>query len=418
MNINYYRVGTNSFGADSLPSDQSEMDDFISKARKRIEPWLSAVFQSEHLNTLIGSGFTTSIGYTSGAAATSMGRITFGTAHDALIDAHANASAARMGRGAANIEDQLRSALALLGGFEIFDAAAYDILKSAINERLSDFLSSLLVTEAGIIAGGNRIIAEGQLQSFLLSFASRAASRERLHVFTTNYDRLIEHGCDLAGLRIVDRFVGALTPLFRSSRVDVDLHYNPPGIRGEPRFMEGVIRLTKLHGSLDWHYDHQERRIRRKSVPFGAPVDHSDIPKRPVDSVMIYPNPAKDVETTQYPYAELFRDFASATCRPNSVVVTYGYGFGDDHINRVLLDMLTIPSTHLVLIAYSADDRVQKFINSCREAQLTVLVGPHFADLAMLVENYLPKPALDFISGRMTELLKHRTPPSSSLTDA
>jgi hypothetical protein len=59
---------------------------------------------------------------------------------------------------------------------------------------------------------------------------------------------------------------------------------------------------------------------------------------------MIYPNPAKDVETTQYPYAELFRDFAAAVCRPNAVAVTYGYGFGDDHVNRVLLDMLTIPS--------------------------------------------------------------------------
>ena len=65
-----------------------------------------------------------------------------------------------------------------------------------------------------------------------MSFASRAASRERLHAFTTNYDRLIEHGCDLAGLRVVDRFVGALTPVFRSSRLELDLHYNPPGIRG------------------------------------------------------------------------------------------------------------------------------------------------------------------------------------------
>ena len=44
---------------------------------------------------------------------------------------------------------------------------------------------------------------------------------------------------------------------------------------------------------------------------------------------MIYPNPAKDVETLAYPYAELFRDFAAAICRPNSVLVTFGYGFGD-----------------------------------------------------------------------------------------
>lgn len=61
---------------------------------------------------------------------------------------------------------------------------------------------------------------------------------------------------------------------------------------------------------------------------------------------MIYPNPDKDRETAEYPYVELFRDFAAAICRPNNTLVTYGYGFGDEHINRVIKDMLTIPSTH------------------------------------------------------------------------
>ena len=43
-----------------------------------------------------------------------------------------------------------------------------------------------------------------------------------------------------------------------------------------------------------------------------------------------------------------------------------------------------------------------------RDAQVSLLIGAHFADLATLVENYLPKPALDYITGRMTELLLHR----------
>jgi hypothetical protein len=90
---------------------------------------------------------------------------------------------------------------------------------------MSSFLTSLLTTESGIVVGkepASKEAAQGVLQSFLLSFASRAASRERLHVFTTNYDRLIEHGSDFAGLRIIDRFVGALNPVFRASRVEVE----------------------------------------------------------------------------------------------------------------------------------------------------------------------------------------------------
>ena len=407
-----YRVGSHSAGWDNLPTAATEdFDKFVAAARKRIEPWLSAVFQAEHFNLVLGSGFTIAIGDLAGASRTGMAKVKFDTAFDTAIDTHADNSAKSMGRGAANIEDQFRSALAVWEGFTVVDTVEAGKLKTAINKQLKLFLDSLLATEQGIASSKDeerRKKAESELQSFLLSFASRAASRERLHVFTSNYDRLIEHGCDLAGLRIIDRFVGALNPVFRSSRVEVDVHYNPPGIRGEPRFMEGVIRLTKLHGSLDWHFNKQERQIRRKGIPFGAPSDHTDVPKEPIDTVMIYPNPAKDVETTQYPYAELFRDFAAAVCRPNAVVVTYGYGFGDDHINRVLLDMLTIPSTHLVIIAYEADARVTGFCDKTRDAHVSLLIGPHFAAIEMLVDNYLPKPALDHITGRMVALMKDR----------
>lgn len=406
----FYRVGAHSASLDTAPANANELEEFIAASRKRIEPWLSAVFQAEHLNLLIGSGFTSAIAAVARAAATSMSRVTFGGDFDKLIDPHAEAKAKEMGRGSPNIEDQFRSALALLEGLSVMYPPEAQKLKGLMDAQLSTFLSSLLATERGIASatGEHRVKAHTLLQSFLLSFASRAASRERLHVFTTNYDRLIECGCDLAGLRIVDRFVGALNPVFRASRVDVDMHYNPPGIRGEPRFMEGVIRLTKLHGSLDWFFEKTERRIHRKGIPFGASDTHTDIPKEPIDTVMIYPNPAKDVETTQYPYAELFRDFAASVCRPNGVVVVYGYGFGDDHINRVLLDMLTIPSTHLVVIAYGADDRLKNFCAKTRPAQVSLLIGPHFGSLENLVEHYLPKPALDLISGRMTELLKSR----------
>lgn len=404
-----YRAGSHSEAFDKLP-EAGELDAFVARARRNIEPWLSAVFQSEHLSLLVGSGLTAAVGAIAGAKATGMATVKFGTANDAAIDLHANAAAAKMGRGNANIEDQLRSALQVIGGLDVTDSKAAAALKSAVNMQLTEFLKSLLATERGIAQANAhpRTRAEAVLQSFLLSFASRSASRERLHMFTTNYDRLIEHGCDLAGLRTIDRFVGALNPVFRAGRLEIDYHYNPPGIRGEPRFMEGVVRLSKLHGSLDWYFDKNSRRIIRKGIPFGAEEGHTEVPGTPIETVMIYPIPAKDVETTEYPYAELFRDFAAGACRPNSVVVTYGYGFGDDHINRVLLDMVTIPSTHLVLISRGGGDRLKAFCEKVRDAQLTLLIGPHFGDLSTLVEHYLPKPALDYITGRLTELLRHR----------
>jgi hypothetical protein len=72
--------------------------------------------------------------------------------------------------------------------------------------------------------------------------------------------------------------------------------------------------------------------------------------------------------------------------------------------------MLTIPSTHLVIISYSdPGKRISRFASTVgRAAQISLLLGSHFGDLATLVSNYLPKPAIDLISYRRTEILKNR----------
>jgi hypothetical protein len=242
--------------------------------------------------------------------------------------------------------------------------------------------------------------------SFLMSFASRSATRERLNIFTLNYDRIIEFGAELAGLYLIDRFVGNICPIFRSSRLKIDMHYNPPGIRGEPRYMEGVAYFTKLHGSLDWFY--KNGYIYRIGLPYGA--DCISKYSGDAEAIMIYPNATKDRETSEYPYVELFRDFAAAICRPNSTVIVYGYSFGDEHINRVITDMLTRPSTHLVIIAYDdIGNRIQPFYKKAKRlAQISLLIGNLFGDLETLVDNYLPKPSIDRTTFKMAELIKAR----------
>jgi SIR2-like domain len=381
--------------------------------RKEIEPWLSAVFQSEHLSLLIGSGLPIAVAAQAGATATEMEPPSFSAPYAEKVSRQAGTLALQAHRGSPNIEDYVRAALQLLGGLDVLEDESASTWREEVSNALGAFAASVLTTERAI--GGaiesrseRGAAAADALVSFLLSFASRAASRERLNLFTTNYDRLIEYGCDLIGLRPLDRFVGGLAPRFRASRLDVDMHYNPPGIRGEPRYLEGVVRLTKLHGSVDWRYEHRE--LQRVALPFGAEADETWLAAQAYESLIIYPNPAKDVETLEYPYAELFRDFAAALCRPNSSLVTYGYGFGDDHINRVLADMLTIPSTHLVIIAYDdTGDRIEAFLRSLgREPQISLLLGPHFGALSNLVGHYLPKPAIDPVTFRQVELLRRR----------
>lgn len=401
--------------------------------RSRIEPWLTSLFQSEHLSLLCGSGITNAISYLAEAGGgTTMGAATFSQFKSEIEEA-AGLSAKASGRDKGNIEDQIRTANDLLRGLRILkknaEAAA---LESDLNAIITEFAKSILTTENSIAIANDdkRENAFSVLVNFLLSFASRTGNRERLNIFTTNYDRLIEVGAELAGVHLMDRFVGTMMPIFRSSRLNLDIHYNPPGIRGEPRYLEGVARLTKLHGSVDWIQNTNDRNeIRRIGLPFGADdiAPYLNAPALKGASalkLMIYPNSAKDRETAEYPYVELFRDFAAAICRPNSTLVTYGYGFGDEHINRVIHDMLTIPSTHLVVISFNDPiGRIMKFYyDSAHYAQMSVLMGKNLGDITNLANDYLPKSAIDRTTIRMAELLQHRlgaaTSPSTSSTTA
>ena len=393
------------------------------KHREHIEPWLSALCQAEHLNLLVGSGLTTAIGKFAGVKSHSMAVTDLGDIKYAKEVNHAaSQSSERARRGQPNLEDQLRAIGQLIEGLSVIGDDKKEAWETKREELLKSLLQGVLSTEHDIdLALTNKNCPEKAnpirrcLSGFLLPFVSRSAPRERLHVFTTNYDRLIEYGCDLLGVRIMDRFVGSLAPVFRSTRLGIDMHYNPPGIHGEPRYLEGVIKFTKLHGSLDWRATEGPAgypEAQRRGLPFGASGDHSATNELSNDQLIVYPNAAKDIETLEYPYAELFRDFAAAACQPNSVLFTYGYGFGDDHVNRVLIDMLSIPSTHLAIISYDdAGGRLCSFLDKAsREDQITLLVGPHFGDLPTLVDHYLPKATIDKTTWRMVDLLNRRSP--------
>ena len=201
--------------------------------RSRIEPWLTSLFQSEHLSLLCGSGITNAISILSGAGSgTTMGGTTFSNYKDE-IEAAAKVSAQVSGREDGNIEDQIRTANDLLRGLKILGKTnKANTLENELNLIISEFANSILKSEKGIASAekSKREKAYRILINFLLSFASRTGNKERLNIFTTNYDRLIEVGAELAGIHLMDRFVGTMMPIFRSSRLQLDVHYNPPGI--------------------------------------------------------------------------------------------------------------------------------------------------------------------------------------------
>lgn len=376
---------------DELVAVGASVGELGQEARRKLSSWLAALLQMEHVSLLVGNGLSLAVGHPIGVLPPRMTQRLDAGEHSQLITAHASSSARAAGRGGGNLEDEIRSALALIGGLEVLgDEAGAEAVRTAVDEAMQALIRDVLLFERAV-RGKYRdsdpdMLAQATLlQRFLFPFATRAAGRDRLHLFTTNYDRVLEFAGDLLGLRLIDRFVGTIEPTFSASRLDLDMHYSPPGIRGEPRLLEGVVRFAKLHGSVDWRHD--ARSVVKAPLAFGAEDYDPWFPARPSDTTVIYPNPAKDVETLAYPYAELFRDFAASVCRPNSVLFTFGYGFGDSHLNRVIADMLTLSSTHLVVISRDPLDAIDTFRRSrpLPPSQTTELIGEEVGSLDTFV---------------------------------
>ena len=398
------RMGTN----EELTCDASRP--LGSVEHRRVEAWLAALLQSEHVALLVGNGLSAAVGHLAGTAPPSMRtRLSDNPAGVlANVQSHAQSTAGALGR-QANLEDEIRSAMVLADGLAVLgkDEDEKEV-REAVDSAMTRLLDDVLEFEKGVwnehqSASTNARAVARALLRFLSPFVSRPVQRDRLNLFTTNYDRLLEYAADLLGLRLIDRFEGQLHPRFTASRINLDVHYSPPGVRGEPRLVDGVVRYAKLHGSVDWKFSNQE--IIRAQLSFGGPAEDSGNSR----SAVIYPNPAKDVETLAYPYAELFRDFAAAICRPNTTLVTFGYGFGDGHINRVIADMLRVPSTHLVVISRDRLGTLDTFKQRTLypDGQTTELIGPAVGGLAEF-SDYLPSLTSDRVLDAQFEYLSRR----------
>ena len=216
--------GRFTFAGDAGSSWMKPGDEFgVEELRPRIEPWLTALFQSEHLAVLTGSGLSQALHVmATGEALPGMAKAEF-TGFSDEIESYVRKSAEAAGRGAGNLEDQIRTATQLIQGLEILGESDADRrtqaekLRNELDKVLRLFAVSILEGERGFITATpeKRELAFGYLVSFLMSFSSRSGLGERLQLFTTNYDRYIEAGADAAGLRLIDRFVGS--PWLRSS---------------------------------------------------------------------------------------------------------------------------------------------------------------------------------------------------------
>lgn len=156
--------------------------------------------------------------------------------------------------------------------------------------------------------------------------------RRPVHLFTTNYDTLIEDAVALSQIPYWDGFSGGAVA-FRSHRFGED----------EPK--TGIRAcIVKLHGSIDWHLGEDGRvwRIR----------DLDSYPARR-GRILIHPQATKYIATQKDPFAaqfELFRRTLSGG--EDNVLAVCGYSFGDDHINQEIELCMERLDSRTTLVAF------------------------------------------------------------------
>lgn len=127
--------------------------------RARVEPWLTSLFQSEHLSLLVGSGLTSAIQIAAcGSSNNGMSSDTKLTVFADEITNAANESAKKAGRGEANIEDKIRIANDVISGLKVLqgnpDFPNIDLklgeLCTELERILKDFTDNIFAIESSI----------------------------------------------------------------------------------------------------------------------------------------------------------------------------------------------------------------------------------------------------------------------------
>jgi hypothetical protein len=235
-------------------------------------------------------------------------------------------------------------------------------------------------------------------------------------VFTTNYDLAVEWSAETIGLKVTNGFDGLHRRVF--SPHNFDLGYRNMLARGEARFGVYSIYVAKLHGSLSWRTD-QNGTVEEHSTGFLWPQidrflagDTDDSPNQ-----LVYPSAAKYLQTVGFVLGELFRRFTEFLARPQSCLITNGYSFSDEHLNRILVSALQNPTLQLVVyLPEAVRDGDKLDLSKCTEwvrrvvglesPQVTIVGGGADAYLNSMVDH-LPDPAIyDEQAAQIREMIK------------
>ncbi len=328
--ISLLRVGSASAGwrelnaeipADATPEAQKKAQQDADAARKELAEYLHTVLTTPNLIVLAGSG--SSIGKVGGPSMQDLWQ------EASKLPNFKEAAAAVKHPGGDEWIENLMSRCRM----------AKQFLDGAAAKSVSAFLSA---AEKMIWNACSEFLPKADLeghQTFLRRMARRRLRAPRLKLFTTNYDLCFETAAGRLGIILVDGFSFTEPRRFDPRLFNYDIVRRAKSSDAANDFVEGVVQLFKVHGSVNW--DDTESGIIQAQVP-----------KTPC---LIYPASTKYEQSYSQPHLELMAQFQSALREPNTCLVTVGFGFNDNHLSAPIQAAVNSnPSMKLLAVDRSA----------------------------------------------------------------
>lgn len=226
-------------------------------------------------------------------------------------------------------------------------------------------------------------------EKFIKALLQRPLNLRRANIFTANYDLAFEYAFDKLGVHYIDGFAGFHKRFFKPETFEYDIFYPGSTTSGKVQRIEKVVRYFKLHGSLSWvNSEYRDANnlygIEEKSLELIETLDKKG-------EIIIYPSAVKKSYTLDLPYSELFRQFASTITQSQSVLMTIGYSFGDDHFNDIIYQALSNPTFTLIIIDFTGTRN--EYIRNMKELndpRIIILEGEFFGDFLTFSDTLMP----------------------------
>lgn len=239
-------------------------------------------------------------------------------------------------------------------------------------------------------------------QSFYRKLIFRDRALPRPWVFTTNYDLFSETAMDRLAMAYSNGFSGSVERRFNPATFRYALAEQLDLTSQRWAAVDSYVYLCKLHGSVNW-IEEGNSLFPIREVALGAGVQSGPL--------MIYPTPMKQSASFGAPYSDLFREFQNKVVRDQSVLFVVGYGFGDEHVNNIIFQALTVPTFRLVAFVPPSEPGIVSKLRQIGDPRVWLIGGDghesgrkaHYFDT--FVEKFMPEPPGNKVDSAVARVL-------------